>query len=142
MSVRAKVYNPKISVKVLKNVARTTTDGGQPVSERFKGANRVIELSPWLSESSGVRLSKSTREPAGGFSITLADRIHPDDLDSLYGLLEPMDLVEIRMAHEPHKVSNPGELPIVMRGFISDVTRSEGIGNNGAPQRHVVISGA
>jgi hypothetical protein len=142
MDAKAKVYNPAIQVLVFKNVARTTTDGGTPTSSRFKGANRVIDLAPWLSETSGVRTSKSTREVAGGFTITLSDRIHPADMDSLYGLLEPMDLVEIRMSHEPHKkFMNGGKLPIIMRGFISEVRRPESIAGGGKPSRQMVITG-
>ncbi len=137
-----KVCDPQITVKVIKNVSRTTIDGGVAVSTRFKGVRREIDLSPWLSEASGVRTSKSVRDPAGGFTITLADRIDSESLDSLYGLLEPMDLVEIRMAHEPHRrLAISGPLPIVMRGFISNVRRSESMSSAGKPTRLIEITG-
>lgn len=135
---KAKVFQPQIKVLLLKNVARSTTDGNTPVSGRFKGSNRTLDLSKWLCDASGVRTSKSVRDAAGGFSITLADRINPDNLDTLYGLIEPMDLIEIRMAHEPHKAM--GQLPIVMRGFVSDVRRQESAGGSG-PSRQVIITG-
>lgn len=142
METNAKVYHPHAQVYVFKNVSRVTTDGGEAVSGRFMSADRIIDLAPWLSDVSGVRTSKSTREPAGGFTITLSDRIHPDDLDTLYGLLEPMDIVEIRMAHKGQiKDSNDGQLPIIMRGFISDIARPETVSQGGKPSRQVVISG-
>jgi hypothetical protein len=138
----APVYQPRVQVLLYKNVGRTTAGDGIPLSQRFRGAKRIIDLAPWLSDSSGVRTSKSVREPAGGFTITLADRIHQKDLDSIYGLVEPMDCIEIRMAHDPQYQPTLGEkLPIIMRGFISEVSRAEGMSGNGKPQRQVIITG-
>jgi hypothetical protein len=140
--VRATVYQPQVQVLLVKNVDRTTAGDGVPLSARYQGADRVIDLSPWLSDASGVRTSKSVRDPAGGFSLTLSDRIHDKDLDSLYGLIEPMDCIEIRMARRGEvKVANGGKLPIVMRGFISDVRRAEGVTGAGKPQRQIVVTG-
>jgi hypothetical protein len=150
------VYDPRISVKLLKNIARESISGGDglgavsPASGRFKGINRVIDLTPYLGESGGVRTSKSVRDPAGGFNITLADRMLQDSgqMESLYGLIEPMDMIEIRMAHAPTHpdcVADyqllPEKLPIVMRGFISSIRRSEMMSADGKPSRAVVISG-
>ena len=142
MTTKAKVFNPQIEVLLLKNVDRTSAGDGVPLSERYKGSNRGIDLAPWLSDQSGVRTSKSVREPAGGFSMTLSDRMHGKDLDSIYGLMEPMDCVEIRMARSPEaRRSNGGKLPIIMRGFITDIRRDESMSNGGKPQRQVVITG-
>lgn len=139
---RAIVYQPQIQVLLYKNVDRTTAGDGVPLSQRFKGADRVIDLAPWLSDQSGVRTSKSVRDPAGGFSLTLADRVHGKDLDSIYGLIEPMDCVEIRMLRDPtSRWANAGKLPIIMRGFVSDVRRVEGMTGAGKPQRQVLITG-
>lgn len=151
------VYDPRISVKLLKNVAREYIAGGDglgssaPASGRFKGINRVIDLTPFLGENGGVRTSKSVRSPAGGFNITLADKIFQgstNEMESLYGLIEPMDMVEIRIAHaptDPRYVADyirlPDRLPIVMRGFVSTVHRSEVMTAEGKPARSIVIAG-
>ena len=138
----AKVFTPQVQVLVYKNVDRTTAGDGVPLSKRYTGSDRVIDLAPWLSDVGGVRTSKSVRDPAGGFSITLCDRVHGKDLDSLYGLLEPMDMVEIRMSREPHlRGENGGKLPIIMRGFISDIRRPESASAGGKPERTVVVTG-
>jgi len=144
-----KTFHPRISVKLHKVIGRTTV-GSTPASERFQGTSRTIDLTPFLGESGSVRTSKSVRAPAGAFTVTLADRMFQQgesgvaQMDSLYGLIEPMDVVEIRMAHEPHKYiysGFPDKLPIVMRGFVSSVQRTEGIGADGKPVRAVTISG-
>ncbi len=138
----AKVYQPQIQVLLYKNVDRTTAGDGVPLSARYKGADRVIDLAPWLSDQSGIRTSKSVRDPSGGFSLTLADRVHGKDLDSVYGLIEPMDCIEIRMQRDAGaRIANNGKLPIIMRGFISDVRRTEGMSGAGKPQRQVIITG-
>ena len=60
--------------------------------------------------------------------------------DSLYALVEPMDLIEIRIARESHKNSHK-DLPIVMRGFVSEIRRDETMGPDGKASRRVIISG-
>lgn len=140
MSQRAKPFMPDIQVLVLKNVGRETTNGKTPVSDRYKGAKKVIDLAPWLSDTSHIRTSKYIHQPAGAFSITVPDRPDKADLDTLYGLVEPMDCVEIRFSHEPHKTKQGGKLPIIMRGFITEVRRTESI-QSGRPVRTVTIAG-
>lgn len=140
--MKAPVHQPQIKVTLYKNVDRTTAGDGIPLSGRFTGQDREIDLSRWIMDGSSIRTSKSVRDPAGGFSITLGDRLHGKDMDSIYGLVEPMDCIEIRMARNPLvKQQNGGELPIVMRGFISDIRRSESVSGNGKPQRQVIITG-
>lgn len=151
------VHEPKISVLLLKNVAREYVAGGDglgsesPASGRFKGVQNRIDLTPYLGESGGVRTAKGVREPAGSFTVTLADKIFNGDnaqMESLYGLIEPMDVIEIRMAHAP---TSPGvvaeyqglaeQLPIIMRGFVTSPRRMESIDPSGRPQRSISISG-
>lgn len=140
-------YHPQISVVLRKNVRRQFLAGGDglggsvPASERFRGSDRTVDLTPFLGENGGVRVTKSVRQPAGGFVINLADRMFQGDtaqMESIYGLVEPMDVIEIRMAREPHKHNG---LPIVMRGFVSSVRRTQVVGNDGRPQRAVQIAG-
>lgn len=136
------VYQPQYQVLVYKTVKRDTVDGTTPTSARFSGTSSVIDLSPFLGDGSSISTRKSVNEPAGGFSITLLDRPYDNGngLDSLYGLIEPMDLVEIRWRHKPE--AYPGDrLPLVMRGFVSVVARGEGMTPDGRPIRNVTISG-
>lgn len=157
MADRIPVFDPRISVVLKKNITRefiTKGDGlggSVPASGRFRGVEREIDLTPYLGEAGGVRTSKSVRQPAGGFSITLADRMYVGESrqqESLYGLIEPMDCIEIRFAHAPTAPAYASQyqrldkqLPIIMRGFVSSVRRSETISPDGTPQRSVQISG-
>lgn len=154
---QVRVYDPRISVRLFKNISRESMAGGDglgaqaPASGRFKGADRVIDLTPFLGENGGVRTSKSVRSPAGAFNITLADQMYMGktrQMESLYGLIEPMDVVEIRIAHAPTDPAYvaeyqrlPEHLPIVMRGFVSSVRRSEVMSPDGRPARAIVVSG-
>lgn len=133
-----KTYDPRIEVRLIKSGKRTEIIPGLPtVSERYAG-QVGYNLTPLLGDSGEVRVTKSVRDLAGAFSITLADRAHSGLIESLYGLIEPMDLIEIRMAHSPSDYG--GSLPIVMRGFVSQVIRNEPI-VNGIPSRTVTIAG-
>ncbi len=135
--------SPRISVKLFKTISRQTVDGQAAASARYQGKDEFIDLTPFLAEGSAVRTSKSPREPAGGFTLTFADKAHASALspalESVYGLVEPMDGVEIRMWGGVG--ARPAVLPIVMRGFVSQVQRSQTMGDNGKPMRSVTISG-
>jgi hypothetical protein len=134
-----KVYQPRYQVRLIKTVNRKTVDGMTPTSVRFQGANGVIDLAPWLGDGSSINTTKGTHDPAGGFAITIPDM--PADsggLDTLYGIVEPMDLIEIRMQR-----SQDANImaPIVMRGFVSRITRHEEMSGGGRPARTVTIHG-
>lgn len=140
MSVRVPVYDPSIRVTLYKTVKREKLDESTQVSGRFKMVESKVDLTPYLGEGSSLRTSKGVREPAGGFVLTVADKAYSNLLgaDSLYGIIEPMDFIEIRMTRRPQ----PGGLPpIVMRGFVSDVNRSEAMGADGKPIRVVTVTG-
>jgi hypothetical protein len=66
-------------------------------------------------------------------------------MDSIYGLVEEMDVIEIRMARDVSAVSSTAtdrtRLPIVLRGFVSSVSRAEGMSGDGRPIRTVTITG-
>ena len=107
---------------------------GLSVSNRVDGA-RWYDLTDYLGEHGGVRTSKSISEPAGGFVITFSDQMHRERMDSIYGLVEPMDRVEIYMT------GNAITPSLVMRGFVSDISRNTGVDGEGRPTRTVTISG-
>ena len=136
-------FQPKISVVLKKTVGRTTVGGDVAASARFTGAQRTIDLTPYLGEGDVVTVSKSVREPAGMFSVSFHDQMLGGSImDSLYGLAEPMDVVEISMARDASLYASkyPNGLPIMMRGFVSDVRRGTAMTNSG-PQRRVTIAG-
>lgn len=132
---------PAITVRLYKTISRDTIDGQSAVSERYQGKDEYIDLTPFLGDSSAVRTTKSVRDPAGGFSITFTDQgsYSSADIESIYGLVEPMDGVEIRMwgGIGPQ----PEELPIIMRGFVSNVQRNQIMGDNNRPMRTVTVTG-
>lgn len=141
---------PRMTVHLYKTISRTTVDGQQAVSSRYAGKDAFIDLTDMLGEGSSVRTSKSVREPAGAFSITFADKPLATGVDgtvlqfgatleSIYGLVEPMDCVEIRMWGGVGGA--PATLPIKMRGFVTDVSRSQAMGDDGKPIRQVVVTG-
>lgn len=132
---------PKISVRLYKTIGRKTIDGIKAVSTRYKDKDNFIDLTPFMSDGSAVRTTKSVREPAGAFNITFADQAQKrlGSLETIYGLVEPMDVIEIRMWSGIGKCPDP--LPIKMRGFVSVVARQQTMGDDGKPVRQVVISG-
>ena len=128
-----KVYQPKVQVTLIKVVTRERS-----VTEAATGVDTVIDLTPFLGESGVVQFSRGVNQPAGVFSVELVDQAAQQTGDSLYSAIEPMDIVEIRMAREPHVYS---QLPVVFRGFVHFIKRSEKMGGNGKPLRRVVVSG-
>lgn len=139
-----KVRNPALSVTLLKNVGRAKIDNGLPVSTRYSGQKKTVDLTPYFGDMGSVRVSKSVREPAGAFVLTFADKIDQDAQDTVYGLVEPMDVIEIRIAGDAYlnaNASGAAKPPVMMRGFVSNVRRSETMQDNGEPQRAVIISG-
>lgn len=134
---------PQISVLLFKTIGRDTIDGQLAVSQRYSGKEPVIDLTPFLGLGSAVRTTKSVRQPAGAFSISFSDQANvawgDGTLESIYGLIEPMDIIEIRMWGGFE--SRPDPLPIIMRGFVSQVSRSRVVGEDGRPQRVVTVSG-
>src|SRR5437868_3038552 len=117
-----RLRSPTISLMLKKTVGRSKIDGTVAVSNRFAGQRREIDLTPFCDQLP-ITVSKSVRDPAGSFAITLVDRVNVDGQDTVYGLIEPMDLIEIRMAGDGFKYG--GSAPVLMRGFVSEVRRSQ-----------------
>lgn len=127
-----KTYRPRVSIVLVKNIAI-----GSDLSARVAN-RRSIDLTYFLGETGSIEIATSLYSPMGSFVITLPDKIDSFGGDSLYGLVEPMDYVEIRLTHK-EVVATP--MPIMMRGFVKSITRSESMGPEGKPLRFVVISG-
>lgn len=137
------VFQPQIQVTLVKTQRRESlgnaTAAGQaavlPDLTRL-GQFTELDLTPFLIDGGGLRTSRSVRDPAGTFSMSLNDR--PSRGDSLYGLIEPMDLIEIRFARLA--VDRARRLPLVMRGLVTAVNRSESMEGD-TPSRAVHVSG-
>lgn len=145
-----KEASPHVSVRLYKTISRKTVDGQTAVSTRYAGKDEYIDLTPYLGDGSSVVTRKSIREPAGGFSITFADKpkasgvsvgtpLLGSSMETVYGLVEPMDVIEIRMWSGIG--TKPAVLPIKMRGFVSKVGRSQSMTQDGKPVRSVIVSG-
>ena len=143
---------PRCTVWLFKTVDRKTLDGRSGVSERYAGKDPYIDLTPFLGDGSSVSTSKSVREPAGGFSLRFMDMAQKSwesawsppglqALESVYGLVEPMDVVEIRMWGGTGALPLDRNYPIVMRGFVSEISRSETMSAEGEPASVVTITG-
>ena len=139
--------SPRLSVRLYKTISRQTSDGSAPASARYQGKDSFIDLTPFLGDGSSVRTTKSVREPAGGFTVTFTDQPKVGfsgplmSLESVYGLIEPMDVVVIRMWNGTGLRALSADYPIIMRGFVSDVSRSQTMGQDGRPSRAVTITG-
>jgi hypothetical protein len=136
------VFAPQISVILRKNIGRATVAGTIAASQRFQGTARTLDLTPYLGETGAVTVSKNVRDAMGSWSVTLADDLAPGQLESLYGVIEPMDVVEIRMARDVSKYAGAFEkhMPIMMRGFVTRVSRAQSMTDSG-PRRTVTITG-
>ncbi|KVX59330.1 hypothetical protein [Burkholderia cepacia] len=142
-----KLFQPQIQVRLIKARPRAEVVNGKRAAASRYGANFTgMDLTPYLSEDGPVAVNKSVREPAGAFSFTLVDRPNGLFAETLYAMIEPMDIIEIRMArcvadYQGQSSSGaPYRLPIVMRGFVTTVTRNRSI-ENGTPQRSITVSG-
>lgn len=124
------VYAPQISVTLVKTVNRINvlSSMGTP------GKNAMIDLTPYLNEGSSVTVTKAVNSPGNSFSIRLGDQLVKNYGDSIYSIVEPMDVILIYM-------SRVGEPQIVMRGIVTDTHSDESMGNDGKPSRVVTLTG-
>ena len=145
------VRQPGLQVLLKKNIGRSVGGKALPVSSRFAGQKRTVDITPYIGEFGSVTANKSVRDPAGAFSITFSDKVNPDAADSMYGLIEPMDVIEIRATGDAFKQptatkidadgNSPRVLPIIMRGLVTTVRRTEVMTPSGQPQRAVSVTG-
>lgn len=139
-----RTYEPKVEIRLVKAFPRKDIVPDVPVASRYESPYmRSFDLTDYLGDGGVIRTSKSIRQPAGGFIVTFADSVNQDFYDTIYAMIEPMDMVEIRFCHDPFTYADPGKgyrPPIVMRGLVSNVTRSETMAG-GKPVRTVTVSG-
>lgn len=121
------VNHPQISVILYKSSARKRN----ATRDRF-GSFNMLDLTSFLNEGSSVSTQRSLNNPNGGFTIRLGDQLVTKYGDSIYGLVEPMDAIEIRM-------SRTGKPLMVMRGVVTDVSLDESMGQTAT--RTVSITG-
>lgn len=136
MTLKVDLYQTSIEVLLYKTGARSSVTGDQPVDTRYATQPSVIDLTPMLGDTGSVNTTKSTSEPAGGFTVSLTNQVYVTG-DSLYNSIEPMDIVVIKMT----RGGAYGGPKVVMRGFVSKVRRSEAIGQDGRPTQAIVVSG-
>ncbi|EPT1453069.1 hypothetical protein ACVOZ6_004724 [Escherichia coli] len=150
MISRAQIATPEISVRLFKSISRKVGEQGLPTSMRYQNKEPSIDLTPHLGDGSSVVVDKGIDQPAGTFTITIPDIpqetgevVGPGSLspglESVYGLCEPMDCVEIRMWGGLGV--RPDVLPIKMRGFISKVRSEWQMSSDGKPRRVIILSG-
>lgn len=135
---RVHVGTPFLSVVLKKTVARDQS----AKAERYTSGAKEVDFDKFLSDESSVSVTRTINAPAGSFAITVADAGYKygDDIDSLYGIVEPMDILEIRMCQNQQEY-NGIPFPLVMRCVVSEVRRDEAIGSDGKPKRTVAITG-
>ncbi len=122
------VHAPQISVILYKSSARTRN----VTRDRF-GSFNTLDLTPFFNEGSSITTQRSINNPNGGFTLKLGDQFVSKYGDSIYGLVEPMDAVEIRM-------SRTGKPVMIMRGVVTDISLDESMGQG--PTRTVTITGS
>lgn len=140
---------PRATVKLFKSISRTVGDQGLNTSVRYQNRNDFIDLTDFIGDGGSITTTKALDAPSGTFTISFADKaaqtgeiygpaVTPS-LESVYGLVEPMDAIEIRMWSGVGKAPNP--LPIKMRGIVTRIRRERSMGSDGKPRNMVVITG-
>lgn len=138
-----KTYRPGFTVDLYKNVFRVNGVSSRQRAGQHSG-DGVMAITPYLGDGSRISTSKSLYEPCGSFVLTIPDQPFVTEAgksaaDTLYGLVEPMDGIDLRLARSPEQYG--GELPVQMFGLVREVSRDEAMGRDGKPVRRVVIRG-
>jgi hypothetical protein len=124
-----------VSIVLMKLVDRPNSMAGAIAAKQSQ-----VDLTQYLGDTSTINTMKTLDQPGGGFTVTFPDQLNLTLQDSLYCLFEPMDMIEIRATRAPQNYRGQ-KLPLIMRGFVSSVQRVEAIGDDGSPQRQVVVRG-
>ena len=92
------VYRPYYQVTLTKMVRRS----GGGVAERYSGADRQVDLTPFLSEGGAVKVVKGINDPAGAFSRVTHNVAPLDGWTTQISLERGMGFLErLRMASAP-----------------------------------------
>jgi len=124
------VHTPGIDIVLIKTVNRINVSS----SDGSNAKNARISLTPYLNEGSSVTVTKAINTPSNSFAIRMGDQLVQGYGDSIYSVVEPMDVVLIYM-------SQVGKPKIVMRGVVTDTSLDESISADGKPSRIVTITG-
>ncbi|MDS4069423.1 MAG: hypothetical protein RKO24_07360 [Candidatus Competibacter sp.] len=138
-----KTYRPGFTVDLYKNVFRNNGVSQRQQAGQHSG-DGVMAITPYLGDGSRISTSKDLYKPCGSFVLTVPDQPFVTETgksaaDTLYGLCEPMDGIDLRLARSPEQYG--GELPVQMFGLIREVSRDEAMGRDGKPVRRVIIKG-
>ena len=136
--MQVKQRRPGIQVLLHKVVGRSSVNGqsgnSAPVAGRYAlptnngTVANIIDITPWLGEGSVVRTQRSVREGTGGFSITMLDRYDAAVQDTLYTMIEPLDIVEIRFAGDAYKYARKPTRQASRRGADERATPDPNVG--------------
>jgi len=99
-----------------------------------------VDYSKRLGDVGSVRLQKHLYGPAGEVHISFPD-MPTAGRDSLYGIVMPMDRLEIMILRWEEYAATIMPWVHVLRGFVRSVGRQEQVGGDGRVQREVVIIG-
>jgi hypothetical protein len=140
MSAAIVSHRPGLKILVTKRKKSTLVTGRGGILSNPQS----FDLAPALGDKGTCTTSKNLYGYHGEFHIILPDM--PFDfggqdgiqatVDSPYGLIEPMDVVEIQMDRDVKT-----NMPVVMRGLVRSVGRDETVGEDGRPMRRVSIVG-
>lgn len=139
-----KAFAPAIEIRLIKTARRGLLAAGLPAAQRYQELG-AIDLTPYLLDGHAVHVQQFVGGGAGNWGFTLGDRMMPEFKESLYALIEPMDMIEIRMARLPHAYQgrsdgNQYKLPVVTRGFVTNVSRTRSM-QDGKPLRIIQVTG-
>ncbi|MBI9086786.1 MAG: hypothetical protein JEZ11_24530, partial [Desulfobacterales bacterium] len=95
---------------------------------------KTIDLTPWIKTLS---VKKDLIASAGTFNISMLPNADKTSRLSWYYRVSPMDYVEIRFTRD----STSRSIPIVMRGFVDNISRTAMVDQDGKPQRGYSING-
>ena len=100
-----KTFRPQFRVIITKNVLRKDGVSSRQAASQ-EGGGGIFDITPYLGDGSTISVRKSLYEPMGSFVFTVPDQpftATPGSApsDSLYGLVEAMDGVEIYLARSP-----------------------------------------
>lgn len=106
----------------------------QVILHPIVSSGSTTDITDWFGDNCSITTSKGILEPSGSFAISFLDKRMGND--SVYARVHPMDGIEIRACHDGKK-----EPKVIMRGFVSRVSREEAFDEDGTPVRRVTING-